>query len=430
MDIDLSTIKPFEVCSIRPPTENYSLTFRLTRNCYWNKCGFCPAYKFGLRFSRRGLDEVKEDIRRAKLIDDLILQHLNAQGNISAGTDYSLASNLIEKIVLSKNEFSKNHEHMEAQPREDLDPRLAWFLMWFKDKPTIEDSLKQVMSWRLGGGKTCFMGDADSLILKPDFLTEALKQTKISFPSIDRYTVYGRTKTAARVRTLEDLKTFQEVGLNRIHFGVESGSDNVLEFVQKGVTKEEHIEAGLKTRAAGLSCSVYVMPGLGGMEWSEEHAHDTAYVLTRMSPDYVRIRSLEIFPQTPLDHARKTGDFLAASEEQVVKEIRIMLDEIDTETEVMSDSASNLLNLNGRLPRDRSAMLDVIDQYLELAPREKLEFSLKSRLHSFTGQYGALTQDILSAIGPYLKGDRLDISGVPSSAVDDAITLIRSKLMP
>lgn len=127
---------------------------------------------------------------------------------------------------------------------------------------------------------------------------------------------------------------------------------------------------------------------------------------------------------------KDSGDFIAASEEQIVKEIRTMVDQIDSETETMSDSASNLLNLNGRLPEDRTAMLGVIDQYLGLTQREKLEFSLKSRLQSFIGQYGALTSDILNEIGPYVKGNRIDMSRFPNSKMKDAITLIRSKLMP
>ena len=72
MGIELQRVKPFEICSIRPPTENSSLTFRLTRNCYWNRCAFCPVYKYGARFSRRDIGEVLEDIRRAKLIDCLL----------------------------------------------------------------------------------------------------------------------------------------------------------------------------------------------------------------------------------------------------------------------------------------------------------------------------------------------------------------------
>jgi len=337
---------------------------------------------------------------------------------------------LFEEMILSEPEDSQNDQPEEAQPQEDLDPRLAWFLTWFKEKPTVADSLNTVLSWRMGGGKTCFLGDADSLILKPAFFTETLGEIKRCFPTLNRFTVYGRTRTAARVRTLRDLVAFQKAGLDRIHFGVESGSDTVLRLMKKGVFREEHIEAGQKSKTAGLSCSVYVMPGLGGMKWSEEHAHDTADVLTRMAPDYVRIRSLQIFPQTPLDRAQNEGDFIPATEEQVVKEIRTLVDGIDSETEIVSDSASNLLNVNGRLPKDRTVMLTVIDQYLGLTRREKLEFSLKSRLQSFIGQYGALTSDILNELRPYVTGSSLNLSRFPDSEMKNTIRLIRSKLMP
>jgi hypothetical protein len=57
--INLSTVERIEICSIRPPTENDSLTFRLTRNCGWNRRLFCPVYKYGARFGRRSMEDVK-----------------------------------------------------------------------------------------------------------------------------------------------------------------------------------------------------------------------------------------------------------------------------------------------------------------------------------------------------------------------------------
>lgn len=69
MAASLSCREPFEICSIRPPTENFSLTFRLTRNCYWNRCWFCPVYKWGKRFSKRSFEELKEDVKKARRID-------------------------------------------------------------------------------------------------------------------------------------------------------------------------------------------------------------------------------------------------------------------------------------------------------------------------------------------------------------------------
>ncbi len=309
------------------------------------------------------------------------------------------------------------------------DPRIQWFSRWFKDRPTIEDSLEHVYTWRMGGGETCFLGDANTLLVDPGFFAEVAGYIRACFPTINRLTIYGRTKSASNM-SLDDLRAFKEAGLNRIHFGIESGSDKVLTFMKKGVTAEEHIEGCLKTREAGISPSVYIMPGLGGVMWSEEHAYETARVLTKARPDYIRIRTLEIFPQTGLMKAVEAGAFSEAQEEEVVKEIRIIIENTDTSTTIVSDSASNLLDVNGRLPEDRKKMLSVIDAYLYLKPRERLEFSLSSRLQSFIGQYGGITHDIYNALAPYLKGGEIDFSAIPDEKINGIIRLIRSRLMP
>jgi hypothetical protein len=144
----------------------------------------------------------------------------------------------------------------------------------------------------------------------------------------------------------------------------------------------------------------------------------------------VRLRTLEIFPRTGLSEAAQRGDFVEATEEQVAAEIRTIVAETDGETTIMSDSASNLLSVNGRLPDDRKAMLSRIDDYLSLAPRGKLAFSLSSRLQSFIGQYGGVTPDIMSALSPYLTDGRIDTERFPEGEMERAIRLIRSKLMP
>ncbi len=427
MSVDLASVRPFELCSIRPPTENHSLTFRLTRNCYWNRCGFCPAYKFGARFSKRSLDEVKEDIRRAKRIDDLLEEHGVKASGFSA---YGKIATLVEQIEEATREPYPADSGPPAEPSEGLDPVLAWFLPWFKDQPGLEDSVDHVLAWRMAGVGTCFLGDADSLILKPAFVAEILNAIREVFPVITRFTVYGRMKSAARLRTLEDLRRYGEAGLDRVHFGLESGSDTVLKFVDKGVTRDEQIEAGLKTRAAGLSCSVYVMPGLGGRRWSAEHASETADVLTRISPDYIRLRTLQVFPQTPLYASVQRGEFEEADEAEVVQEIRSLIAEIDSDTEILSDSASNLLSINGRLPADRMEMLEEIDRYLALPEREKRIFSLRSRLQSFRSQYGGFSREIVRTLTPFMRDGSLDPSCMSDEEITGITHFVRARLMP
>lgn len=416
----VSDLKPFEICSIRPPTENFSLTFRLTRNCGWNKCFFCPVYKYGAKFSRRTIEEVKTDIIRAKEIDDFVMEHIIYTG-VTTVTDGYKEIEILTKNIKEEENFNKSENHE--------DERIKWFSVWFKDKPTLKDSLEHIYSWRMGGAQTCFFGDANTLLVKPDFFSEVMENVRKYFPTLKRFTIYGRTKSAAKME-LKDLKAFKDAGLNRIHFGIESGSDKVLSFMKKGETAKDHIEGCLKTRETGISPSVYIMPGLGGATLSEEHAYETAKVLSMSKPDYIRIRTLEVFSKTPLMNKIDSGEFIEADEEQIVKEIRIIIENTDTETNIVSDSATNLLDINGRLPEDRKRMLFQIDAYLNLPERAKLEFSVSSRINSFVGQYGGITEDIYRLLIPFLNKDGLDFSKASDKDLKNITKYIRSRLMP
>jgi hypothetical protein len=224
----------------------------------------------GAKFSRRSLDEVIRDIERAKDLDNLMRERgIGVFGYNRA--DYGKLPGLAAEILQAKKTAGREilKPGVTAEIPDDVDPRLAWFFSWFNDQPSLEDNLSHLLTWRLGGGETCFLGDADGLILKPEFLSNVIGEIKSRFPSLKRFTVYGRTKTAARQRSLADLQAMAAAGLNRVHFGIESGSDKVLALVNKGESSAEHVMGCLKIKEAGLSCSVYIMPGLGGSELSE-----------------------------------------------------------------------------------------------------------------------------------------------------------------
>jgi len=425
-------INPYEICSIRPPTENNSLTFRLARNCYWNKCRFCPVYKTGAKFSKRSLEDVLLDIEYAKQINSLITEQVLNENPYPESREKldSLIAAVKQDMFTSGRIYSIKERNNDLCDDQSLDERTKWFLSWFKDKPTVEDSFTHIYSWRLNGGTTCFLGDSDGLIFNPDFIRPVTDAVLQNFPTIKRITIYGRTRTAARVRLSEDLRAYASAGINRVHFGIESGSDTVLNLINKGETSDDHLNGVIKIKEAGISCSVYIMPGLGGQDFSLRHAEETASLITKAAPDFIRLRTLEIFPGTPLDDDRRNGKFIEATEEQVIREIRTMVMNIETDTEIVSDSATNLLEINGRLPGDRDIMLGIIDKYLLLNPREKIEFSFFSRLQSFIGQYGGLSSDIYGSIQPFLSDDGIDISEADAEQIYEITKMIKGKLMP
>jgi len=216
--------------------------------------------------------------------------------------------------------------------------------------------------------------------MKTDAVVAVLQHLYNVFPSIERVTTYCCSHTAAR-KPVAEWKALKDAGLTRIHIGLESGSDKVLKRISKGATATEHVEAGLRIKKAGMELSEYVIPGLGGEDDSIEHARETARVLNAIDPDYIRLRTLHVVRGTPLMEMTRKGEFTPPGDDRIVSEIRALIDALSgIHSTVVSDHILNLLEeVQGRLPRDKSSMLAVIDRYLALSSEQRLVFRLGRR---------------------------------------------------
>jgi len=333
----------FEMGPIRPPSEAQSLLIRVTRNCPWNKCEFCHTYK-GEQFSLRPVEEIKKDIDQVKAIYDEIRQtswKMGFAGEINQG--------VLRRI------FSQ----------------AGWF----------DQAFQSVGGWLFFGGRQVFLQDANSLIVKTADLVEILKYLKEKFPFIQRITSYGRARTLAK-KSVEELKELRQAGLSRIHIGLESGYDSLLQYMKKGVTAKEHIQAGRNVVESGISLSEYVMPGLGGQQWWREHAVETAKVLNQINPDFIRLRTLYVRKDMPLFGKVEKGEFVLNPDDAVVSEIRLFIETLNgIRSRVASDHILNLLEeVQGKLPEEKEKMIAVIDRYLALPAEERLRFRVGRRL--------------------------------------------------
>lgn len=262
----------FETGIYRPPSEggSYSLLLRVTRNCPWNRCTFCAMYKEET-YSMRSVADVIQDIdaisRIAEELDQI--SHVMGQGG-------EISRGVVMKMMDNHPELRGHHG----------------FIM--------------VVNWLISGGKTAFLQDANSLNLRSTHLVEILTYLRKRFPSLNRVTSYARSKTIAK-RSPEELAAIRTAGLDRLHIGLETGDDELLQKIKKGVTAQEHIVAGQMAMAAGFQVSEYFMPGLGGVEYSTQHALNTARVLNEINPDYARSRPFSPSPEHRFSAHLKTG---------------------------------------------------------------------------------------------------------------------------
>jgi len=375
----------FELGPIRPPSEARSLLIRATRNCPWNRCQFCPVYKTQ-KFELRPVEEIEKDIQTARAISEEIRTLAWKMGY--GGRLKDIAAMLCRS-------------------------------------PRYNDSVRNVALWLYFDAESAFLQDANSLIMRTPDLVRVIRALKAAFPSLTRITSYARSKTTAK-KSLEELKELYEAGLSRLHVGLETGYDDLLRYMQKGVTAEEHVEGGRRVKESGISLCEYVMPGLGGKNMSKEHVEQTARVLNEIDPDYIRLRTLEVGEGMPLLQKLQEGDFKLQTEDEVVEEIGALVERLDCRSELKSDHILNLLSeVEGKLPQDKEKMLAIINRYLALPLSERINFQLGRR----AGYYERL--DELQDAYKHEKVEQIikRIESENSGGVEEAIYTLKTRFI-
>lgn len=333
-------MEPFRIGPIRPPSEAESLLMQVTKGCTWNKCKFCNLYR-NTKFRAYTADSVKEDIDRMAAFAKKAEQSRRPDGSW---------------------DLDRLNAELGAMSGEE------------------QSSYYTVAVWLINGGKNVFLQDGNTLALSGGRLTEVLRYLKETFPQIERITSYGRAENLSKV-SAEEFAELKAAGLTRIHSGFESGSDEVLALVNKGVTSAQQIRAGKNIKAGGLELSVYFMPGLGGRALSRENAEGMAHVVSEVNPDFVRVRTAAVKPGTELYEDLERGDFILCGEDEKVGEIRTLIAEAEAaDTRIVSDHIVNLLQaVKGSLAKDKAKMLDIIDEYLAMPEEERKLFQLARR---------------------------------------------------
>lgn len=286
---------------IRPPSEWKSYFLPLTSGCSNNTCAFCGFY--GSKLQMRDIKDVKEEIDALSLFLQRGIQLTNVPGVV-----YAIAQ-----------------------------------------------------SW---DGKRIFLQDGDALVYPFPKLKEALQYINEKLPSVDRVASYATPQDILR-RSREQLEELKGLKLSIFYMGIESGDNEVLQKVGKGVTREEHIEAGKRAKAASVALSVTVILGLGGVEGSQKHALETAKVITAIDPDYVGALTLTLVPGTPLYQQWQEGKFHPITPFRSLEELKIIIENSSfTDCFFSSMHASNYISVRGKLPRDKEKMLRQLEAVL------------------------------------------------------------------
>lgn len=241
------------------------------------------------------------------------------------------------------------------------------FCTMYKDKTFRVKSRDEIMEIidiaqaQVPNADRIFLADGDAITVDTDLLVEILDKLYAKFPRLDKVGIYGGPQDIL-AKTPEELAALKEHGVTMLYLGVESGSAEILKAVAKGVTPEQMTAAGQKLRESGIALSCTVIVGLGGKARTEEHALETAKIISAINPEYLGALTLMVNPSAPIAKQIKKGTFQLLSPMECMAEIRMMVEHLDVSNCVFrSNHASNYLPLRATLPADKANLLGTLD---------------------------------------------------------------------
>ncbi len=400
-----------EMGPMGPIGEGASLMLRVNRNCPWNKCLFCHVYKSST-FSMRSKEEIKADIDAVVRVQGLL-----ESSSFDIGLSGRISREVIGEYVRQNHDIYGGTESYPSQGRS-----LAL------------QSLGNIANWLIQGARRVFLQDANGLYVKQKELLEVLRCLRTSFPTIDSVTCYARSRTCAQ-RSVEELRELHDAGLAWAYVGIESGCDEVLDYMRKGTTSTEHIAGGVRLNEAGISMAAFVMPGLAGsrQELSRKHIIETIRVLNEIQPAEVRVRSLATMEGAPLYERWRSGEFMHPTDDQMVEELEQIIEGLDFDCTFETLQLTNVFTFKGQLSIKRRAWLADIAQYKALAPLERARYVLYRYLSDgyldcvkLWGLYDARLQNLIREAAQSVQ----DGSADAMKKVDQAVCALKSKGIP
>jgi radical SAM superfamily enzyme YgiQ (UPF0313 family) len=209
-----------------------------------------------------------------------------------------------------------------------------------------------------------FLCDGDALVIPQRRLTSILADVRTQLPWVTRVGSYANARSIG-LKSDAELRELRELGLGILYMGLESGDDATLKAIRKGADAATQVAMGRKAIAAGMKLSVTVILGIAGRVRSAVHARETARVLSEIDPDYVGALSLMLIPGTPLYEDWRTGAFELLDPAEMLTELRTLIAETRLSRGLFhANHASNYLPIQARLPRDRDAVVALIDRAL------------------------------------------------------------------
>lgn len=242
----------------------------------------------------------------------------------------------------------------------------------------IEEDLQEASPYD-GTWDRIFLINGNAFVLNSQKLLDIADLIHRYMPSIKTISMYARIDDVAR-KSVAELKLLRQAGINALYIGSETGSDALLDRVDKGYKAADIVEQCKKLEEAGFDYVLSYLSGLAGKGRGDENAVATAKIYNQLKPAMIGASSLTLFPDTWLYGDLEDGKFEESTELEIVKEFHTLVSYLETKTYFWAGHNTIATPVAGRIPEEKERIrndLEFAMQYFNEENAKKKRDGLK-----------------------------------------------------
>lgn len=242
------------------------------------------------------------------------------------------------------------------------------FCTMYRDVPFGVESMEQIEKDLTEarafapGARRVFLENGDPFALSANKLEEIALKIHEYLPYVQTIAMYASINNI-RGKTDAELVRLRERGINELNIGIESGLDEALTLMNKGYDSKEALYELRRLRAAGMDYGANVIFGGAGPGRLKENAAATAEILNKTTPYLIFTGTIHADPGCPLYDDIQSGRFIEPTIGEHIDEEELFLQMLELDNCLYFGlHPSNVVRMQGWLPRDKEAMLYEVRQ--------------------------------------------------------------------
>lgn len=225
----------------------------------------------------------------------------------------------------------------------------------------LKEAARQYSQWKQYQVSRTFLTGANPFVLKFERLMQIADLIHRYFPENKTIGCFSRITDIA-LKTEKELRELKKAGYNGLTIGIETGDDEALAFMEKGYQAKDIIEQCRRLDSTGISYKFFYLTGISGAGKGEQGAKATADICNQLQPEMIGANMLTVYSNSQLYQELKNGNWKEESEIEKYKELKVLLKNLKIPVEFGALGASNAIQLQGHLPKDKEKLLAVLDE--------------------------------------------------------------------